>query len=139
MWRLTVGEGSAKSPWLQSTNGFLGRAVWEFDPGLGTPEEHAEVERLRRDFTDHRFERRNSADLLMRMQFSKQDSSRDDRHPLPQLKKIQVEEQVTEEMALNSLRRALDHFSSLQSSDGHWPGDFSGITIVGPTLIIALY
>lgn len=70
------------------------------------------------------------------LQFAKQDSSRDDRrHPLPQSKKIQEEEQVTEEMALNSLRRALDHFSSLQSSDGHWPGDFSGITIVGPTLV----
>ncbi|RCV09875.1 hypothetical protein SETIT_2G064700v2 [Setaria italica] len=137
MWRLKVAEGGG--PWLRSTNNFLGRAVWEFDPDGGTPEERAEVERLRREFTEHRFQRRYSADLLMRMQAARA-AHRPPRRslPLPHIK-LGEDEQVTEEVAANSLRRALDQFSSLQSSDGHWPGDFAGISIVVPTMIIALY
>ncbi|XP_066324887.1 achilleol B synthase-like isoform X2 [Miscanthus floridulus] len=33
----------------------------------------------------------------------------------------------------------MDQFSSLQASDGHWPGDFSGVMFIMPCLIFALY
>jgi hypothetical protein len=66
MWKLKVAEGG--SPLLRSTNRFSGRTVWEFDPDLGTPEQHTDVEKARRDFSDHRFQHRHSADVLMRMQ-----------------------------------------------------------------------
>ena len=66
MWRLKVAEGAG--PWLKSSNNFRGRAVWEFHPELGMPEECAEVERLRREFKERRFEKRESSDLLLRMQ-----------------------------------------------------------------------
>uniref|UniRef100_A0A0D3HKM4 Terpene cyclase/mutase family member n=1 Tax=Oryza barthii TaxID=65489 RepID=A0A0D3HKM4_9ORYZ len=107
--QLKIGEG-AGNPLLRSPNGFLGRETWEFDPDAGTPEERAEVERLRRDFTRNRFTRREC------------DSS-----------------EITEEVLLTALKRVLDQHSSLQAQDGHWPGGFSGVLFILPLMIFALH
>uniref|UniRef100_I1R0Z5 Terpene cyclase/mutase family member n=1 Tax=Oryza glaberrima TaxID=4538 RepID=I1R0Z5_ORYGL len=138
MWRLKVAQGGGAL--LRSTNGFAGRAVWEFDPDHGTPEDRANVERVRRDFTNHRLRRPESADLLMHMQFARENNHqrRGDRIP-PAVNKLGEKEQVTEETVMASLRRALDEFSSLQADDGHWPGDLSGAIFIMPVLIFSLY
>ncbi|KAF8685985.1 hypothetical protein HU200_043913 [Digitaria exilis] len=133
MWRLKVAEGGG--PWLRSMNNFLGRAVWEFDAGDGTPEELAEVERARREFTDHRFQRPYSADLLMRMQFAKANPESLD---LPAIR-LEEHEDVTEEAVSTTLKRAISRYFTLQAHDGHWPGDFGGPSFLMPGLIITLY
>ncbi|XP_021317290.1 cycloartenol synthase [Sorghum bicolor] len=133
MWKLTVGEGG--SPMLRSTNRFSGRTVWEFDPDLGTPEQRADVEKARRDFSDYRFQRRHSADVLMRMQYAKANPLKLD---LPAVK-IGENEDVTVEAVLSSLKRAMNHLATLQAHDGHWPGDCSGPLFLLPGLVIVLY
>lgn len=67
MWKLKIAEG-ASTPWLRTTNNHTGRQVWEFDPKLGSPEELAEIEKVREYFRDNRFSKKHSSDLLMRIQ-----------------------------------------------------------------------
>ncbi|GAB4849490.1 hypothetical protein Ancab_004284 [Ancistrocladus abbreviatus] len=66
MWKLKIAEGG---PWLKNVTNHVGRQRWEFDPTARTPEERAHVERLREEFKQNRFKRKQTADLLMRMQF----------------------------------------------------------------------
>jgi len=66
MWKLKLSEGN--DPWLKSVNNHVGRQFWEFDPHLGTPEERAQVENYRNEFTKSRFLTKHSSDLLMRFQ-----------------------------------------------------------------------
>ncbi|KAJ8471618.1 hypothetical protein OPV22_025961 [Ensete ventricosum] len=133
MWRLKIAEGGG--PWLRTNNNHIGRQVWEFDPSLGTPEEIAEVERAREEFRKNRFEKKHSSDLLMRLQFSKENPLEMD---FPIIK-LQDYEDVTEEAVLTSLRRAISRISTLQAHDGHWPGDNGGPMFFLPILIITLY
>ncbi|KAE8796913.1 Parkeol synthase [Hordeum vulgare] len=133
MWRLKMSEGS--SPWLRSTNNLLGRQVWEFDPEHGTPEERAEVEKARRVFTQHRFERKHSSDLLMRMQLAKANPQELDFRVV----KLGEHEDVTEETVWSSLKRAVSRVCNLQAHDGHWPNDYGGLLFLLPGLITTLY
>ncbi|KAK1269675.1 Cycloartenol synthase [Acorus gramineus] len=66
MWRLKIAEG--EGAWLKSKNNHIGRRLWELDPDLGTPKERATVNKARSDFFQNRFSKKQSSDLLMRMQ-----------------------------------------------------------------------
>lgn len=71
MWKLKIAE--AENPWLRTVNNHVGRQVWEYDPNLvGSPEERAEIEKARENFRLNRFEQKHSSDMLMRIQFSKE-------------------------------------------------------------------
>ena len=67
MWRLKVADGG-NDPYIYSTNNFVGRQTWEFDPDYGTPEERAEVESARENFWKNRYQVKPNSDLLWRMQ-----------------------------------------------------------------------
>ncbi|KAJ0984142.1 hypothetical protein J5N97_002498 [Dioscorea zingiberensis] len=132
MWKLKIAEGG---PGLRTINNHVGRQVWEFDPNLGSPEELAEVEKARQAFHDHRFEQKHSSDLLMRMQFAKENPVE---LTLPQVK-VRDDEDVTEEAVTTTLRRAIIRYSTIQAHDGHWPGDNGGPLFLLPGMVIALH
>ncbi|KAF2530879.1 hypothetical protein F2Q70_00030367 [Brassica cretica] len=133
MWKLKIGDGD--SPWLRSTNNHVGRQTWEFNPLLGTPEELAAIEEARNSFTQNRFSNKHSSDLLMRLQFSGENLISS---VLPQFKLEDSDDDVTDKIVENSLKRGLDFFSTLQAHDGHWPGDYAGPMFLLPGLIITL-
>ncbi|XP_027069812.1 cycloartenol synthase 2-like [Coffea arabica] len=136
MWKLKLSEADEDDPiWLTSSNNHVGREIWKFDPNLGTLQERAEIEKVREEFRRKRFEIKHSSDLLMRIQFAKENPCEMN---LPQVK-IASEEEITEEAVVTTLRRALRFYSNLQAEDGHWPGDYGGPLFLLPGLIIGLY
>lgn len=62
-----MGDGG-KDPYIFSTNNFVGRQIWEYDPDAGGSEERAEVEEARNNFYNNRFKVKPCADLLWRFQ-----------------------------------------------------------------------
>nr|AIU41743.1 beta-amyrin synthase [Chlorophytum borivilianum] len=133
MWRLKIAEGG--NPWLRTTNNHVGRQIWEFDSNYqGSHEELLEIENARRNFSDNRFNQKHSADLLMRIQFERENPLRE---VIPQVK-LKDNEDVTEEAVTRTLRRALNYYSVIQAHDGHWPGDYGGPMFLMPGLVITL-
>nr|Q8W3Z4.1 RecName: Full=Cycloartenol synthase [Betula platyphylla]BAB83085.1 cycloartenol synthase [Betula platyphylla] len=143
MWKLKIGAetargdgggGGGSETWLRSLNNHLGRQIWEFHPELGTQEELQQIDDARRRFWERRFERRHSSDLLMRIQFAKENPSSAN---IPQVK-IKDTEEVREEAVGMTLRRAINFYSTIQADDGHWPGDYGGPMFLIPGLVITL-
>ncbi|KAI4351132.1 hypothetical protein L6164_005515 [Bauhinia variegata] len=132
MWKLKIAEGT--SPWLRTLNNHVGRQVWEFDPKLGTPEELMEIERARENFSKNRFQQKHSSDLLMRIQFAKENPIDE---ILPQVR-VKDTEDINEETVTRTLKRAISFHSTLQSHDGHWAGDYGGPMFLLPGLVITL-
>ncbi|XP_022755525.1 cycloartenol synthase-like [Durio zibethinus] len=134
MWKLKLSEGN--EPWLASVNNHIGRQYWEFDPNLGTPAERAQVKKFRNQFTNNRFQTKQSSDLLMRFQFARENSSAE----LPaKLNVTKSEHTPSVETVRTTLRRALRFYSSLQAQDGFWPGDYGGPLFLLPGLVIGLF
>lgn len=53
---------------------------------------------------------------------------------IPKVRVKDVED-VNEESVTTTLRRALNFYSTLQSHDGHWPGDYAGPMFLLPGLV----
>ncbi|KAI9156974.1 hypothetical protein LWI28_014949 [Acer negundo] len=134
MWKLKIAEGG-NDPYIYTTNNFVGRQTWEFDPDAGTPEERAEVEAARQNFYKNRFHVKPSGDLLWRMQFLKEKNFK---QRIPQVK-VEDGEETTHETASTALRRAVHFVSALQASDGHWPAESSGPMLLHPPLVMCVY
>ncbi|KAL4309388.1 hypothetical protein GQ457_01G047890 [Hibiscus cannabinus] len=134
MWRLKIGEGG-NSPYIYTTNNYLGRQTWEFDPNAGTPEERAEVEEARLNYYNNRHNVHPSSDLLWQMQFIREKKMK---QTIPQ-PKIEDGEEVTYEATTAAVQRSVHLVSALQSKHGHWPAEHSGPLFFMPPLVMALY
>ncbi|XP_021296977.1 cycloartenol synthase-like [Herrania umbratica] len=137
MWRLKIGKESVgdNGAWLGSSNDHVGHQVWEFCPESGTPEKLSKVAKARQSFSTDRLLKKHSSDLLMRIQYAKENQFVTN---LTQVKLKEFED-VKAEAILTTLRRALNFYSTIQADDGHWPGDCGGPMFLLPGLVITLY
>ncbi|XP_061352215.1 beta-amyrin synthase-like isoform X2 [Gastrolobium bilobum] len=109
MWRLKIADGG-NDPYLFSTNNFVGRQTWEFDPEAGSPEERAQVEFLRE---------KNFQQII----------------GSPKIK----DGEITYQNTTAALRRATHYLSALQATDGHWPALEAGPLFYLPPLVFCMY
>lgn len=136
MWKFVSCGNSNGKPLLDTVNDHIGRQYWEFDATVGTPEERAEVERLRTAFTANRHKKRDSDDALIRLQAKQRIVEANIRVPsLP----IDKTAPLDEDRINQHLTAAIKFYECLQAEDGHWPGDYAGPMFLLPGLVIAAY
>ncbi|XP_019058308.1 PREDICTED: seco-amyrin synthase-like [Tarenaya hassleriana] len=134
MWKLRTPKGG-DDPYLYSTNGFVGRQIWEFDHDAAAPEELAQVDEARRNFSVNRSLVKPSSDLLWRFQFLREKNFK---QTIPRVK-VEDGEKITCKVAKAALRRGVHYFSALQADDGHWPAENAGPLFFHPPFVICLY
>nr|GMD08198.1 dammarenediol II synthase-like [Ipomoea batatas] len=130
MWKLKIGEGGG--PYLYSTNNYVGRQIWEYDPNAGTPEERQAVEKVREEFRTNRQSGFHvCGDLLMRMQMIKESGI-----DVLSISPIRLgeEEEVNYEAVTTAVRKAVRLNRALQARDGHWPAQNAGPMFYTPPL-----
>ncbi|KAI5070087.1 hypothetical protein GOP47_0014430 [Adiantum capillus-veneris] len=71
----------------------------------------------------------------MRMQYAK----RNPLPPLPNPVKVNDQSKLPEQNVVDTLKRAVLFYSTIQAEDGHWAGDYGGPMFLMPGLVIALY
>ncbi|PSS29011.1 Dammarenediol II synthase [Actinidia chinensis var. chinensis] len=133
MWKLKIAE-SSDGPYLFSTNNFVGRQIWEFDPKAGTPEERAAVEQAREDYKKSCKKGRDRAlpcaDLLMRMQLKRENNIDLSIPPV----RLGEKEDVNYKAVTTALRKAVRLNCAIQACDGHWPAECGGAFFLTPPL-----
>uniref|UniRef100_A0A7N0SVP9 Terpene cyclase/mutase family member n=1 Tax=Kalanchoe fedtschenkoi TaxID=63787 RepID=A0A7N0SVP9_KALFE len=134
MWKLKIAEGGS-DPYIYTTNNFVGRQIWEFDPQATDPQQLAKIEAARLNFYRYRHKLKPNSDLLWRMQFLEE---KDFRQNIAQVK-VEDGEEVSYEAATAALRRGVHFYSALQASDGHWPAENAGPLFFMPPLVMCLY
>eukprot|EP00210_Caulerpa_lentillifera_P005704 g5455.t1 len=137
MWKFVSSGSSGDNPMLETLNQFIGRQYWEFDPDSGTAEDHAEIERLRSEFTKHRFEKHDADDALLRYQARDRLKSVD--IYLPMDDDLPSEGPIPDDRLEASLDAGIKFYECLQEADGHWPGDYGGPMFLLPGLVITAY
>ncbi|XP_062105043.1 cycloartenol synthase-like [Humulus lupulus] len=139
MWVLRVSEGK-EDPWVKSVNENIGRQYWEFDDhsSIVTTQQTAQLQHLHRHFHLNRFHTKHSSDLLMRLQFARENNNDQVMNITKGLVRVENEEEITEESVKTTLRRGLSFYSTLQTQDGFWPGDYGGPLFLLPGLVIGL-
>ncbi|CAN6573734.1 unnamed protein product [Malus baccata var. baccata] len=141
MWKLKVADGG-NDPYIYSTNNFVGRQIFEFDPEAGTTEERAEVEEARLHFYNNRYQASRVAFVPLHQDhhqgilfFLREKNFKQTIPPV----KVEDGEEITHEKATASLRRSVHFFSALQASDGHWPAENAGPLFFLPPLVMCVY
>ncbi|XP_071715432.1 dammarenediol II synthase-like [Rutidosis leptorrhynchoides] len=135
MWKLKIAEGN--DPYLFSTNNFVGRQTWEFDPNAGTIEEKQQVENARQCFLNRQKQGFQApGDLLMRMQLIKENRV-DVLSKQPA--RLKEDENVNYEAVTTAVKKAVRYLRAIQAKDGHWPAGHAGPLFLTPPLIIVLY
>lgn len=61
------------------------------------------------------------------------------RPALPRVNIKDGDDDVTEKMVEITLKRGVDFYSTIQASDGHWPGDYGGPMFLLPGLVCSFF
>eukprot|EP00177_Eucheuma_denticulatum_P001476 GFKZ01002649.1.p1 GENE.GFKZ01002649.1~~GFKZ01002649.1.p1 ORF type:complete len:735 (+),score=83.88 GFKZ01002649.1:52-2256(+) len=119
MWRLNVERG---------------RQWWTFNPAETPPDGFDKaLKQARSAYTENRFTRQHSSDKILRLlaSYDLLNNGTEGRlKPVPETLKNPVD---------RVLHKAVAYYSTLQTGDGHWAGDYGGPMFLLPGMVIAMY